>query len=145
MKGNNSNSGDNSGMESDDERNEEESRPGGPTGMAEDEQWEPKSSSGGQNKAGLTKDDLERHFGIGLKEAAIQLGVCNTTLKRACRQGALASCKRHKGDRARLCSRSSKFCGGKARRGQAGCASLDVPATATTVERQVQFAGGTAS
>ena len=74
-----------------DDRNEEESRPGGPTSMAEDEQWEPKSSTGGQNKAGLTKEDLEKHFGLGLKEAALQLGVCNTTLKRACRQ-ALASC-----------------------------------------------------
>lgn len=37
------------------------------------------------SKALLTKEDLEKHFDLGLKEAARRLGVCNTTLKRACR------------------------------------------------------------
>ena len=43
------------------------------------------SPSQGQSKAALTRQDLEKHFGYGLKEAAVRLGVCNTTLKRACR------------------------------------------------------------
>ena len=37
------------------------------------------------SRAALTKEDLEKHFGYGLSEAARRLGVCNTTLKRACR------------------------------------------------------------
>eukprot|EP01025_Chloroclados_australasicus_P036923 TRINITY_DN3758_c0_g1_i1.p1 TRINITY_DN3758_c0_g1~~TRINITY_DN3758_c0_g1_i1.p1 ORF type:complete len:720 (-),score=126.29 TRINITY_DN3758_c0_g1_i1:2945-5104(-) len=34
----------------------------------------------------LTYDDLVKHFGMGLKDAAGALGVCTTTLKRACRR-----------------------------------------------------------
>jgi hypothetical protein len=34
----------------------------------------------------LTLADLQGQFGVGLKEAANQLGVCTTTLKRACRR-----------------------------------------------------------
>jgi hypothetical protein len=34
----------------------------------------------------LTLADLQGQFGVGLKEAAGQLGVCTTTLKRACRR-----------------------------------------------------------
>ena len=34
----------------------------------------------------LTFQDLQSHFGVGLKEAAAALGVCVTTLKRACRR-----------------------------------------------------------
>jgi RWP-RK domain len=34
----------------------------------------------------LTLADLQGQFGVGLKEAATQLGVCTTTLKRACRR-----------------------------------------------------------
>ncbi|KAG7671142.1 hypothetical protein Ndes2526B_g02403 [Nannochloris sp. 'desiccata'] len=44
---------------------------------------------GGRNaKSGvkLTLADLQGQFGVGLKEAANQLGVCTTTLKRACRR-----------------------------------------------------------
>lgn len=33
----------------------------------------------------LTLEDLQSHFGVGLKEAANRLGICPTTLKRACR------------------------------------------------------------
>jgi hypothetical protein len=33
----------------------------------------------------LTREELEAQFGYGLKEAAARLGVCSTTLKRACR------------------------------------------------------------
>ena len=35
-----------------------------------------------EGEAGL----LQAHFGVGLKEAAKRLGVCATTLKRACRR-----------------------------------------------------------
>lgn len=51
----------------------------------------PGAQSGGhvaRNKAGvaLTLADLQGQFGVGLKEAANSLGVCTTTLKRACRR-----------------------------------------------------------
>ena len=36
-------------------------------------------------RALLSKADLEEHFGYNLAEAAAQLGVCKTTIKRACR------------------------------------------------------------
>ncbi|CAG9466545.1 unnamed protein product [Pedinophyceae sp. YPF-701] len=38
----------------------------------------------------LTLADLEAHFHLGLKEAAADLGVCPTTLKRACRRFGIA-------------------------------------------------------
>ncbi|GBF98869.1 hypothetical protein Rsub_11473 [Raphidocelis subcapitata] len=34
----------------------------------------------------LTYEDLQSQFGVGLKEAAVNLGICATTLKRACRR-----------------------------------------------------------
>ncbi|CAD7696777.1 unnamed protein product [Ostreobium quekettii] len=37
----------------------------------------------------LTFDDLKRHMNVGLKEAAAQLGICPTTLKRACRRNGI--------------------------------------------------------
>lgn len=37
----------------------------------------------------LTYKDLEKHFGVGLKEAASALGICPTTLKRACRRNGI--------------------------------------------------------
>ena len=33
----------------------------------------------------LRLEDLQSQFGVGLKEAALRLGICATTLKRACR------------------------------------------------------------
>lgn len=44
--------------------------------------------SGNPGKPGkrLGLEDLQQQFGVGLKEAASQLGVCPTTLKRACRR-----------------------------------------------------------
>lgn len=37
----------------------------------------------------LTYKDLAKHFGVGLKEAAATLGICPTTLKRACRRNGI--------------------------------------------------------
>ncbi|CAD7701118.1 unnamed protein product [Ostreobium quekettii] len=37
----------------------------------------------------LTFEDLKRHMNVGLKEAAAQLGICPTTLKRACRRNGI--------------------------------------------------------
>ena len=37
----------------------------------------------------LTYQDLEKHFGVGLKQAAAALGICPTTLKRACRRNGI--------------------------------------------------------
>jgi len=37
----------------------------------------------------LTYKDLQKHFGVGLKEAAAALGICATTLKRACRRNGI--------------------------------------------------------
>eukprot|EP00210_Caulerpa_lentillifera_P000873 g844.t1 len=37
----------------------------------------------------LTYDDLQKHFKLGLKEAAAKLGICPTTLKRACRRNGI--------------------------------------------------------
>jgi hypothetical protein len=47
-----------------------------------------KDGGGRSAKSGvkLTLADLQGQFGVGLKEAANQLGVCTTTLKRACRR-----------------------------------------------------------
>jgi RWP-RK domain len=44
--------------------------------------------SGNAGKPGkkLKLEQLQAHFGVGLKEAAGQLGICATTLKRACRR-----------------------------------------------------------
>lgn len=51
-----------------------------------DEAYEPGDTpKKAANKFALTREDLEKHFGYGLKDAARRLGVCNTTLKRACR------------------------------------------------------------
>ena len=43
---------------------------------------------GGAGKR-LTYRDLEAHFGHGLKDAARRLGICPTTLKRACRRNGI--------------------------------------------------------
>lgn len=37
----------------------------------------------------LTFEDLQAQFGLGLKEAAANLGICATTLKRACRRNGI--------------------------------------------------------
>lgn len=37
----------------------------------------------------LTYDDLQKHFHLGLKDAAGKLGICSTTLKRACRRNGI--------------------------------------------------------
>ncbi|GAB4817190.1 hypothetical protein N2152v2_004236 [Parachlorella kessleri] len=42
--------------------------------------------SGGVGQKNLTLEDLQPHFGYGLKEAASRLGICPTTLKRTCRR-----------------------------------------------------------
>lgn len=55
----------------------------------QDGDWEPREHPA--NKALLSREDLDRHFGYGLKEAAVRLGVCKTTLKRACRHATLQS------------------------------------------------------
>jgi len=44
---------------------------------------------GGAGKR-LTFKDLQGCFGVGLKEAAAQLGICPTTLKRACRRNGIS-------------------------------------------------------
>jgi hypothetical protein len=44
----------------------------------------------GYGANGLTLQDLQGQFGCGLKEAASNLGVCVTTLKRACRSHGIA-------------------------------------------------------
>lgn len=67
------------GPESEDDCNS----PGQQPATQPDYDWEPREHTG--NKALLTREDLDRHFGYGLKEAARRLGVCKTTLKRACR------------------------------------------------------------
>eukprot|EP00210_Caulerpa_lentillifera_P002873 g2743.t1 len=43
---------------------------------------------GGAGKR-LSYSDLEKHFGHGLKDAANRLGICPTTLKRACRRNGI--------------------------------------------------------
>lgn len=53
-----------------------------------DSDWEPRDHPA--NRALLSREDLDRHFGYGLEEAARRLGVCKTTLKRACRQAGLS-------------------------------------------------------
>ena len=42
-------------------------------------------SPAGKPGVRLTLADLQSQFGVGLKEAAARLGICPTTLKRACR------------------------------------------------------------
>lgn len=37
----------------------------------------------------LTYEDLQKHFHLGLKDAAGKLGICSTTLKRACRRNGI--------------------------------------------------------
>ncbi len=50
--------------------------------------------SGNAGKPGkkLRLEQLQSHFGVGLKEAASRLGICATTLKRACRRHGAAHC-----------------------------------------------------
>jgi hypothetical protein len=55
----------------------------------------------------LTLADLQGQFGVGLKDAANRLGICPTTLKRACRW-ALAVCWRESLPRRLECSSSSE-------------------------------------
>eukprot|EP00887_Chlorella_sp_A99_P004335 scaffold15.g4335.t1 len=56
----------------------------------DDEDYEApaKSGKGATSKPGvrLRLEDLQSQFGVGLKEAAARLGICPTTLKRACRR-----------------------------------------------------------
>ena len=66
------------GADSEDDGNSPNEQPAG-----QDCDWEPREHP--TNKALLSREDLDRHFGYGLKEAARRLGVCKTTLKRACR------------------------------------------------------------
>ena len=68
-------------MHSSDEGDDILSETPSPGGVAASDSQNTQPSS----KALLSKEDLERHFAYGLKEAAQRLGVCNTTLKRACR------------------------------------------------------------
>ena len=55
----------------------------------------------------LTLADLQGQFGVGLKDAANRLGICPTTLKRACRW-ALAVCWRESLPRRLGCSSGSE-------------------------------------
>ena len=71
-------------MESEDEGNSPHEQPAAQA----DNDWEPREHPA--NKALLSREDLDRHFGYGLKEAARRLGVCKTTLKRACRHATLS-------------------------------------------------------
>jgi hypothetical protein len=43
----------------------------------------------------LRLKDLEPYFQLGLKQAATELGICPSTLKRACRCGCVAGASRH--------------------------------------------------
>ena len=47
----------------------------------------------------LTYQDLQKHFGVGLKQAAATLGICPTTLKRACRRNGIDRWPSHHGRR----------------------------------------------
>lgn len=44
-----------------------------------------KGTKGPSARLLVSREDLERHFGYSLAEAAAHLGVCKTTIKRACR------------------------------------------------------------
>uniref|UniRef100_A0A6S8MYT5 RWP-RK domain-containing protein n=1 Tax=Dunaliella tertiolecta TaxID=3047 RepID=A0A6S8MYT5_DUNTE len=78
------------------QQEEEEDDIGGDVGASsdEDEDDEVRGSKGGRDNnrvaggAGkrLRFEDLQAQFGLGLKEAASNLGICATTLKRACRR-----------------------------------------------------------
>ena len=60
--------------------------------------------SGNPGKPGvrLRLEDLQSHFGVGLKEAAARLGICPTTLKRACRRHGIQRWPRRQLQKARL-------------------------------------------
>ncbi len=66
---------------------------GGGASDNEEHDLERKHSGMQQRPAGagrrLTYEDLQAQFGTGLKEAAVNLGVCATTLKRACRRNGI--------------------------------------------------------
>ena len=47
--------------------------------------WAQGSGNSGKPGKKLRLEDLQSQFGVGLKEAASRLGICATTLKRACR------------------------------------------------------------
>lgn len=74
-----------SGADSEDDGNSpiEQTADQAAAAQAADSEWEPKEHPA--NRAILSREDLDRHFGYGLNEAARRLGVCKTTLKRACR------------------------------------------------------------
>eukprot|EP00884_Botryococcus_braunii_P002861 jgi/Botrbrau1/12576/Bobra.0169s0109.2 len=54
----------------------------------DDDEGQGKGKGGNSGKPGkkLKYEDLRSQFGVGLKEAASRLGICPTTLKRACRR-----------------------------------------------------------
>ena len=57
----------------------------------DEEEEDPKAGGGGHGKsnyqgAKLSYEDLQGQFGKGIKDAAKALGICTTTLKRACRR-----------------------------------------------------------
>ena len=54
-------------------------------GGEEDEGGRDAGSNSQSARALVSREDLERHFGYSLAEAAARLGVCKTTIKRACR------------------------------------------------------------
>lgn len=66
----------------DEERNEEPSTFSDPTTKKRKAQ----SASARPSKPALRFEDLQSKFHLGLKEAAVELGVCITTLKRICRR-----------------------------------------------------------
>ncbi|KAL4420427.1 hypothetical protein ABPG75_010083 [Micractinium tetrahymenae] len=73
--------------EDDDDGSDVETRRGGRSGRGASSHRRRKGT-GNPGKPGvrLTLADLQSHFGVGLKEAAARLGICPTTLKRACRR-----------------------------------------------------------
>ncbi|KAL4424685.1 hypothetical protein ABPG77_004492 [Micractinium sp. CCAP 211/92] len=74
--------------EDDEDGSDGEGRRGGKSvrGGASSQRSRRRAGNPGKPGVRLTLADLQSHFGVGLKEAAARLGICPTTLKRACRR-----------------------------------------------------------
>jgi hypothetical protein len=102
--------------------------------------------SGLAGKAGGARvrlEDMQAQFGVGLREAAARLGICTTTLKRACRRHGIQRWPRRALQKVNRALDDMEQRGGRAagRRGGDAMAGAEAAGGATHDSRLAQLAG----